>query len=149
MQGTGLARRKRLKKWIIFLISLFVLVLFVLFDQLTKIWFKRLFDKNGVTTVIDGFFYFTLTKNKGAGWGFLSNVSWGQTLFKIITPVSLLVFCIVYYFAFKKSYKFLQFGVSISIAGTIGNYIDRIRFGEVTDFISFIFGDFHFPIYTF
>lgn len=148
MQGTWLARRKRLNKWLILSVSLVLLGLMVLFDQLTKIWFERLYLKQGDTTIIDGFFYFTLTKNKGAGFGIFSNTGWGQTLFKIITPIALAIFVLVYFFAFKNSYKFLQFGVAFSIAGTIGNYIDRIRFNQVTDFISFIFGDYHFPVFN-
>ncbi|MBR2870474.1 MAG: signal peptidase II [Clostridia bacterium] len=148
MQGTWLARRKRLNKWIIFAISIAILCLSVLFDQLTKIWFERLYIKNGTTTVIDGFFYFALTKNSGAGWGIFSDVSWGQLFFKILTPIALLLFILVFVWAFRKNYKVMQFGIALSIGGTIGNYIDRLRFEQVTDFISFVFGDFHFPVFN-
>ena len=148
MQGAGLARRKRLNKTLFLVFSIFVMIVLVFIDQLTKSLFTKIYQKNGVTTVIKDFFYFTYVENTGAAWSFLSDVSWAQLFFKSLTIVSLIIFGLFFVYAYKKNYKWLQFSLAITIAGTIGNFIDRIRFSAVTDFVKFIFGDYHFPVFN-
>ena len=148
MQGTGLARRKRLNKQLVLIFSLVLVVVLVALDQLTKFLFTRLYLKNGQTTVIDGFFYFTYVENSGAAWSFLSDLSWSQLFFKILTVISILLFGLFFYYGYKHNYRFLQFSLAITVGGTIGNFIDRLRFDAVTDFIKFVFGSYHFPIFN-
>lgn len=148
MQGTGLARRKRINKFLILTFSLITMALLIVVDQVTKICFKNLYEESGRTTVIDGFFYFTYTVNTGAAWSFLAGKSWSQTFFKVLTVLAILIFIFIYYLAYKKSYKWLQFSVSLTLAGTIGNFIDRLLYDGVTDFISFVFGSYHFPVFN-
>lgn len=146
MQGTGIAGRKRV---ITLTVTLTLFVLLIFLDQFTKYYFKNLYFQNGGhTCVIDGFFKFTYVVNKGAAWSFLADKAWGQTFFKIITCVSLVLFVIFYIISFKKCYRFLSYGLSIACAGTIGNFIDRILVGGVTDFISFQFGNYYFPVFN-
>ena len=129
-------------------VSLFVL--FVLFDQITKIYLKRaheLGDWNG-TTVIDGFFYFTYTTNSGAAWSFLADKAWAQTFFKVLTVVALIAFIALFVWATKKDKKFLRFAIVLLAAGAVGNFIDRVAYGYVVDFISLVFGTYHFPVFN-
>lgn len=131
MQRTGINRNRL----IIFIVAIIGIAVFVLLDRLTKNVFADLYEKNGNTVIIKDFFFFSLAKNSGSAYGFLSDVSWGQTFFKILTPVALVAFFVVLYFSVKLNYKTLLVGISLVISGTIGNFIDRIFFGEVTDFI--------------
>ncbi len=148
MQGTGLARRKRINKILVLIFSILTAVALVFLDQLTKNLFTKLYTKSGETTIIEDFFYFTLVENTGAAWSFLSDASWAQLFFKILTVFSLLVFLFFFFYAYKKNYKWLQFSLAITVAGTIGNFIDRIRYDAVTDFIRFVFGDYYFPVFN-
>ena len=34
------------------------------------------------------------------------------------------------------------------LAGTIGNFIDRLAYNYVVDFISWVFGSYHFPVFN-
>lgn len=145
MQGTGVDRRKRL---ILLIVALVVLTVIVVLDQFTKKYFKSYVAQNGDVTIIDGFFYITYVVNTGAAWSFLSNVSWGQILFQILTPIALVIFCLFYVYAFKKNYIWLQVSVVFVVSGTIGNYIDRLIMGGVSDFISLVFGSYKFPIFN-
>ena len=72
----------------------------------------------------------------------------GANAFKIVTPVALVAFFAFYIFAVKKSYKWLAFSLTFVVAGTIGNYIDRLINSEVVDFLSFQFGSYFFPTFN-
>ncbi len=147
MQRTRSNARRR----IIFEVSMIVLlVLLVVADQVTKICVKNLYETGEWTStqVIKNFFYFTYVENTGSAWSFLSDVSWAQTFFKIITGVALVLFAFYYYFVTKKRYKWLKVALVLIIAGTIGNFIDRLAYNYVVDFLSFIFGDYHFPVFN-
>ena len=148
MQGVGIAGRKRIKN-IVFHSSVLLLCAFLIFlDQWTKVHFKNLYLEKGVTVIIDNFFRLTYTVNTGAAWSFLEGVSWAQTFFKVLTAVALVCFCGLYFIACKKRYKWLQFSVGIIISGTLGNFIDRLLYSGVTDFISFQFGSYFFPVFN-
>ena len=150
MQRTGTYRRL-----IYALIPLILLIFLILFDQITKSYFVvRLADGkvNSVgsekITVIEGFFYFSYTYNTGAAWSFLANKEWGQIFFKILTVFALIAFFFFYVYVNKKGYKWLKIAMIFIIGGTIGNFIDRLSFNCVADFISFVFGSYHFSIFN-
>lgn len=148
MQGIGLARRKRLNKYFVLTISIFVLLLLVAVDQLTKLYFRNNFQDGSVVTIIENFFIFKFAKNTGAAWSLFADKDWSQLFFKILTIVSLVLFVLLFIFAYIKNHRFLQFSIAVVIAGTLGNFLDRIIFGYVTDFISFQFGSYYFPIFN-
>ncbi len=145
MQRTWSNRRRLI---VFSVIALVILGATIFIDQWTKNYFKNLFLENGKTTVIDGFFYLTYTVNTGAAWSFLSDVSWGQLFFKILTSVAIILFVLFYVYALIKNYKWLQVSICLVLGGTIGNFIDRVLFDGVTDFISFVFGSYHFPVFN-
>ena len=143
MQGIRAFDRKRLIIFII--VPVILLAALIGIDQITK-YFA---DKNRVDlAVIDGFFYLSYSTNSGAGFSFLADKEWGQLFFKIITPIALVAFIAFYVFAVKKSYKWLAYSLTVIIAGTIGNYIDRLINSEVVDFLSFHFGSYVFPTFN-
>ena len=148
MQGSGIAGRKRLIKIINLIVALVLVVVLVVLDQLTKVHFKQLYELNGRTTVIDGFFYFTHVVNTGAAWSFLGDKPWAQTFFKIITIVALVIFVLMIIYAYKKNYKWLLYSLCIALGGTIGNFIDRLTISGVNDFILFVFGSYSFPVFN-
>lgn len=146
MQRTRADRRKRIIE-IVF--PLVLLVVLVAIDQFTKYCFKELYLKSGNTIIIENFFTLTYTVNTGAAWSFLSGVSWAQAFFKILTSISLVLFSLFYVYAVKKRYKWLNFSLVLVIAGTIGNFIDRLAFNGVIDFLSFTFWGWNFPVFNF
>ncbi len=145
MQGIGANRRKR----IITEIALLCLLVFLIaVDQITKYHFSTTMELGDRQTVIDGFFYFSYALNKGAAWSFLSGVSWAQTFFKIITVFALIMFVALYVYCVKKEYKWLKVSLIFIISGTLGNFIDRLFIGGVVDFLSFVFGEYSYPIFN-
>ena len=147
MQGIRTYGRRKLIVW--FAIIPIAFFLFTLgADILTKIVFTNLYNAHGEIVVIEGFFKFNYVQNTGAGFGFLADVSWGQTFLQILTVVALILFLLLFYYAVKKRYRFLSITIAIIVSGTIGNFIDRIFYGFVTDFISFQFGSYTFPSFN-
>ncbi len=147
MQGIRANRRR-----IVFeIICVAITAALIFADQMTKIYVKNLAENTTwkKTTVIEGFFYFDFLMNSGAAFGFLSDKTWGQTFFKIITVIALAAIVFFYVYVSKKNYKFLKFGVILIFAGAVGNFIDRIAYGAVVDFLSFIlFGWYRFPTFN-
>lgn len=139
--------RRGIKLNIIFAFSLIFLVLL---DQILKSICVVSYNNGwNETTVIKDFFYLTFSLNDGAGFSFGAGTTWGQPLFKALTCVSLVIFYIYYIYVCKKNYILLRISLILIIGGTIGNFIDRIAFGHVVDFISFVFGSYKFPIFNF
>lgn len=147
MQGTRSYRIKTIIKYALILVGI---AFFIAVDQSAKTYIKNLRETTewNRTSVIDNFFQITCTFNSGAAWSFLADVSWGQTFFKILTPIALVGFIGFFVFALKRKYKLLSFALLLIISGTVGNYIDRLRYNFVVDFISFIFGEYHFPVFN-
>ena len=77
-------------------------------------------------------FDLTRATNSGIAFGLLDEGS--DTLVLVITGVALLV--VVAWFAVDSSRPWLWLGVGLLVGGAIGNLIDRVRLGSVTDFIN-------------
>ncbi len=145
MQRIGLTGRR-----IIFAIAIsLILIALIAIDLLTKSAFVSLFEKKGETEIIPGFFYFTYVKNTGSAFGFMANLSWSQAFFKIFTALSLLLFIAFLVYAVITKRRFLSIALILIISGAIGNFIDRLVFSYVRDFIGFTFGSYNFPIFNF
>jgi len=118
------------KNILFFTIAFFV----VLFDQLTKYFVRQKLVFGKSIPVLDHIIYLTYIKNRGAAFGILQN---GRILFIVIGVVSLLI--ILYFFHFFTSSNPLLIGGSLLFGGIIGNLLDRIFLGYVTDFMHFRF----------
>ncbi len=142
MQRTWADRRR------IIFISLVILILSIAIDLVTKVLFKNLFDKQGKTVIIENFFYFTYTENSGSAFSFLADKLWSQLFFKILTGVALVAFGVIWYFSLKKKYTLLSVAMAFVVGGTIGNFVDRLVFDSVRDFIGMTFFGWNFPIFN-
>lgn len=82
--------------------------------------------------------------NTGAAFGIFSK----STTFLIITSVIIVLVMIAVDFILKIKSKTYTIGFGLILAGAIGNFVDRIAFGYVRDFIMFDFWK-NFPIFNF
>jgi signal peptidase II len=99
--------------------------------------------------VIEGYFNITYVKNPGAAFGFLSNAS-PQFRSLFLISVTVIAIVLILYFISKNTSKevFLTFSLSLILGGAVGNLIDRIRFGAVTDFLDFYISSYHWPAFN-
>jgi len=116
----------------------------ILLDQLTKQWIRSVFVYGESRPVIDGFFNLVYVRNDGAAWNILS----GQSIILILISVAVLVLLIIYRRSFLTEKLLHKILFGLMIGGIVGNLIDRIRFGWVTDFLDFQFGTYHYPSFN-
>ncbi len=69
--------------------------------------------------------------NSGAAFGILQ----GQTPFLIITSLLGLAAIVLYYIYPPMEHGLIRVALGMQLGGAIGNLIDRVRLGEVTDFV--------------
>ena len=108
-------------------------LIIVLLDQLTKFLIRKNFNLNESIPIIKNIFHFTYITNTGSAFSMFQ----GYNIFFMI--FSAIVICAILYYIrkIKENEKLLQFAFGLLLAGTVGNLIDRIFFGAVTDFLDF------------
>ena len=122
-----------------------MIVLFgILLDQITKYYVAHNFIQGARQKVIDGFFYLTYVRNTGAGFSILQGQRW---VFIILTFIALPLF-IYLYVKSDPGHKLERFAYLLLISGTIGNFIDRVLYGSVVDFLDFIIFGYDFPVFN-
>lgn len=118
-------------------------------DQGTKLLILEKFPLWSSKTVIPGFFNLVHVHNKGTAWGVLDrdDISWQVPMFIAITLFAL---GFIGYMLKKtdKRDKWMITGLGLIGGGAIGNLIDRIRLGEVVDFLDFYVGSYHWPAFN-
>lgn len=124
------------------MIWVIIMVLAVILDRITKIFIVNSMTLGQSNAVIDKFFYITYWENKGAAWGIFQN---GRYFFIIVTTIVTLV---LLYMLYKSDNKLLKTSLAFIIGGAVGNLIDRVYKGSVTDFLDFYFGSYEFPIFN-
>ena len=115
----------------------------IIVDQLTKFLVVKYMTLGQSISVIDNFLYITSHRNEGAAWGILQ----GKMIFFYV--VTLVVIGLVILWIRKldiKKEKLLVIALSFILGGALGNFIDRVMYQHVVDFINtYIFG-YDFPI---
>ena len=130
-------------KRFMYLVHIFVCIVLVFFDQITKVLARR-YLKPEPRVLWDGVFEFHYHENRGSIWGILQ----GKVDILLITSVILFALLIYVYVRMPKTkiYQPLFWVLVIMGAGAIGNTIDRLFFGYVTDFLYFKL--INFPIFN-
>lgn len=133
------------KSFIKYLVFVFVSVILIAVDQITKkLALKHLYN-NKPYVIVDNVLELTYVENRGAAFGILQNK---QALFYVLTIVVLLVICYLIYRIDDIRNNLLYFIILILIfSGAIGNFIDRLRNKYVIDFI--YFKPIDFPVFNF
>lgn len=104
------------------LITLILIAIFIASDQVTKYLAETFIEEFHTIEAIPHVLDLTLIYNKGAAWGFLSNSTW------ILVIISFIGTIFLGWYAYKndwKTKKTLSLGVTMALAGCIGNLIDR------------------------
>lgn len=124
-------------KWFSYIVGLLLLVI----DQLVKSAVSNQIALGTVKSFIPGVLSLTNLRNDGAAWSILSG---NQIFFYLITVVALVV--LIYLLVTQRQHLLYQWGLTLMITGTLGNFIDRIRLKYVVDMFQIDF--FNFSIFN-
>ena len=117
-------------------------------DQLAK---KAVLAHIGDGDIIQltSFFSLVNVRNYGAAFGFLNDPSatWQFWLFFAVTVLALGIILYVAREAAAKD-RFLFVSLGCILGGAAGNFIDRVRFRSVVDFLDFHLAGYHWPAFN-
>ena len=117
----------------------------VVFDQCTKVWVRETFIYGGEPQVVlPGFFNLVYVRNPGAAWGMLG----GQQVILILLSIVVLVMLAFFHRRVLNPTLDHRIALGLMIGGILGNLIDRIKLGWVTDFLDFHIGTHHWPSFN-
>lgn len=130
--------------WRTYMLYFLIALVVIIIDQITKWLVLTNMELRESIIIIENFLYITSHRNPGAAWGILA----GQmTFFYIITAIVIVV--IVYYIRkYAHESRLLGVGLGLILGGAIGNFIDRLVYQEVVDFIDVYFGSYSYPIFN-
>jgi len=122
----------------------------VALDQLTKIYIHTHYRLGESRAIISQVFDITYVRNFGAAFGFFATLARNfREPFFVLVPVIALGVIIFIMRTTKDTQKVQILGLSLIFGGAIGNYIDRLRFKYVIDFLDFHWRDiYHWPAFN-
>lgn len=112
----------------------------VIADQATKHWVRLALPPGISRPVIPGLVYLTHVQNTGAAFGLLR----GYAPLLVAVTTAVLVVAYLNRNNLAQERPVLRLGYALGIAGAVGNLVDRLLFGRVTDFIDLRF----FPVFN-
>lgn len=114
----------------------------VLLDQLSKSWATALAASKGSLELIPGVLGLTLTWNYGASWGILA----GKTGFLLIVTALVCAAVFLALLLGRPKDAMARVALAMVLGGAVGNALDRLADGYVTDMLETLFMDF--PIFN-
>lgn len=99
-----------------------------------------------VSEELTSFYNVVMVWNKGMSFGMLNDLgAYGPPFFLGIYLVFFSVFLV---WLWKAEGRLQRLGISLVMAGIVGNGLDRVRFGAVIDFFDFHIGKWHWPAFN-
>jgi signal peptidase II len=115
-----------------------VVILVLGLDQWSKHWAHTTlrFEHAGRLSLVDGYLDLAYVRNPGAAWGFLARTeeSFRQPFFIGISLVAML-FILYLFLRLEPGQRLLLYALALVMGGAVGNFVDRLRFRYVIDFI--------------
>lgn len=123
--------------------------LVVVLDQISKLLVVAKMPLYHSVAVIPGFFNLTHIRNPGGAFGFMATGSQGlRNLLFVGVSVVAMGLIAYYYRQTPKTHPYLASALAMIFGGAVGNFIDRLRFGEVVDFLDVYVGAYHWPAFN-
>ena len=121
----------------------------ILSDQLTKLHVVQTMRLHESIPIIPNLFSFTYIRNPGAAFGLLAGSSNAfRMVFFGITSIFALVLLGTILYRMPERDWMGRLSVSAILGGAVGNLIDRLRYGEVIDFLDVYIDNYHWPAFN-
>lgn len=126
---------------------LWLSVLAVILDQLSKIWIDSNMSLYQSIPVFPGF-NITYVHNFGAAFSFLSEAGGWQRWFFALLAASISVGIVIWLKRLKPEETLSAISLGLILGGAIGNLIDRVIYGYVIDFFDVYYQIWHWPVFN-
>ena len=136
----------------------------ILLDQWTKALVQQRMSLQESIPIIPHLFSLTYIRNPGAAFGlFVGMDKTVRTLFFVVITIAAIAVIGYFFLASIRDDRrlpatggpssslhgrWLRIGLALVFGGAIGNLIDRVRYGEVVDFLDFYIGVYHWPAFN-
>jgi signal peptidase II len=121
----------------------------VFVDQLTKLQVMQSMQLHESIPIIPDLFSLTYIRNPGAAFGLMAGSSTGfRLVFFACTSIFAVVLLGTILVRLPERDLMGQYSIAAILGGAIGNLLDRVRFGEVIDFLDFYVGQYHWPAFN-
>jgi signal peptidase II len=118
-------------------------------DQATKWYIRRTVGLYESIAVIDSLFHITYVRNSGGAFGLFAG---GRPALRIPFFLSVSAVAVVLLLFFVRrvaaTHRLLLFALGAILGGALGNLVDRMISGEVTDFLDFHWRGYYWPAFN-
>ncbi len=126
-----------------------VILVIVGLDQITKVYIANTMMLHESIPIIPGYFSLTYIRNPGAAFGILGTMSSGfRLVFFFFTSIFAIGLLITIFMRLDPGDWWGQITIASIFGGAIGNFIDRLQYGEVIDFLDFYIKGYHWPAFN-
>ncbi len=133
------------KYWVLLIVCFWILFV----DQWTKHVIQQSLFLYQKVEVVHGFFNLVHVRNTGGAFGIFGGEKGGLgSLFFVVVSLAAIGSILFLYIRLKEDERILSLSFSLVLSGAIGNLIDRLRYGEVVDFLDFYLFSFHWPAFN-
>ena len=118
-------------------------------DQVTKVLVQLKLPLGSLVSLIPGLLNLVHVRNKGAAFGLFSGWSAAYAWLFFVATTGLVLGVLGYLLWRLANDQWpAALGYSLILTGAVGNLFDRVRLGEVVDFIDVYYGRYHWPAFN-
>jgi signal peptidase II len=121
-----------------------VAILVILADQASKILVEKRMELGQSIPIVTDFFRLTFVRNAGGAFG----ISLGGEWFYFVASIVAIVFILLYFRRMSAMGAGPRGSLAMILGGALGNLVDRLRCGTVTDFLDFGIGRLRWPVFN-
>ena len=119
-------------------------IIFLALDVISKLIISKYISVNKSIKIIHNFLNITNVRNTGVAWSLFDN----QTILVLIVSIIVIIGIIIYITKNKPKTKNEKIVYSLILGGALGNLIERLIHGYVTDFIDINIFGYNYPIFN-
>lgn len=121
----------------------------IVLDQLSKWYVRQTVPVYETIPVISGFFSIIHARNPGGAFSLFAGANHGIRMpFFFLASATAIIVLFYYLRQIPSDQRWLLFAVAAVLGGAIGNLIDRVVFGEVTDFLLVYWRQYQWPAFN-
>lgn len=119
-------------------------LIFLLVDIVSKLLVSRYILLEKSIKIINNFLYITYVRNTGAAWSMFSS----RSVLVLIVSFFIIVGIVLYVNKNRPKDKIERLAYSMILGGALGNFVNRIVYGYVIDFIDVKIFKYDYPIFN-